>query len=134
MLAPAVTPLALRLVRLRLLLRFGLRARERSRLGRLSRRLDERQFGLRRVVGAEEPGLPAVEIGLVADVEEQHPGDGGLTVRELDRAGVVLALHRLRNRVRGRGDAQVRVDAELVRRDLRLDAVLAVEDRQGGAA
>src|SRR5690349_9799502 len=99
MLAPAVSLL----LRLRLLLGAG----ERSDLRRGGRRLDRGEARLRRVVGVEEAGLPAVEVGLVADVEEEETGDGLLAVRELDRARVVLGLQLLGHGVGGRRHAEV---------------------------
>ena len=78
---------------LRLLLRLG--AGQGSRLSRVCRVADEREIRLRGVVGVEEAGLPAVEIGLVADVEEEQAGNGPLAVREGDRLPVVAALLRL---------------------------------------
>src|SRR6266566_7315115 len=116
------------------LLWLRLRAGQRPGLRGLGGGPDRGQARLRRVVGVEEPRLPAVEVGLVADVEEQQAGDGRLAIRELYRLLVVGGLHRLRHRVGRARDAEVRVGAELAGGDPGLDAVLAVEDRQRGAA
>src|SRR5690242_10948145 len=63
-------------VLLRLRLRRHFRAGERARLRGRRARLHGSKARLRRVVGVEEPGLPAVEVVLVADVEEEEAGDG----------------------------------------------------------
>src|SRR5262245_319834 len=95
-------------------LRLRLRAGQRARLGGLGGALDHGQVGFRRVVGVEETRLPAVEVGLVADVEEQEAGDGRLAIRKLDRLLVVGALDRFRDGIARRGDAEVGVSAELL--------------------
>src|SRR6185312_4735103 len=117
-------------------LRLGsrLRARQRTGLSGLGGGLDQLEVRLGSVVRVEEPGLPAVEVGLVADVEEEQALDRGLTVGELDRPHVIGTLDRLRDGIQGRWDAEVRVGAELLERDLGLDSILAVKDRQRSSA
>src|SRR5437879_4789938 len=91
-----------------------LRARERFGLSGLGGRLDQLEVRLRSVVGVEEARLPAVEVGLVADVEEEQALDRGLAVGELDRPCVVRTLDRFRYCIQGTWNPEVRVGAELV--------------------
>src|SRR5437868_14302586 len=101
-------------------------------------RLDDRlanvrQVGLRRPVGVEEPGLPAVQIALIDRVEQVETTHVGLAEGKLNRVAVVLPLYRLRDRFdRRRLDA--RVFARLCRRYLRLDAELVVAYRERRSA
>src|SRR5437763_15505690 len=96
-------------------------------------RLDDRlanvrQVGLRRPVGVEEPGLPAVQIALIDRVDQVETTHVGLAEGKLNRVAVVLPLYRLRDRFdRRRLDA--RVFARPSRRYLRLDAELVAVDR-----
>ena len=59
-------------------------------------------------------------------VEEEHPGHAVLAGGELERAAVVLGLRRLVDRS---ARLLALVERALRRRDLGLDAELAVEDR-----
>src|SRR5690348_15498780 len=107
-------PLTKRMLATPTRLELRLRAGQRAGLGGLGGALDHSQVGLRCVVGVEETGLPAVEVGLVADVEQEEAGDCRLAIRELDCLLVIGALHRLRDGIARRRDADVGVGAELL--------------------
>src|SRR2546421_6415558 len=92
-------------------------------------RARRREARLRRAVRVVEARLPAVEVGLVDRVEEEEAADGRLAERERDRLRVVGALGGRVGRLRRRRLA-AGVERRLVGRDLRLDAVLVVDDRE----
>src|SRR5262245_17493363 len=79
------------------------------------------------VVGA---GLPAVEVGLVEQVEEVDRDHVRLACGELERLLVVLGLGLLGHRVIAERRVDVRLRAQLALRDDRLDAELGVRDRE----
>src|SRR5205085_9855136 len=95
----------------------------------LDGRARRREARLRRPVGVVEARLPAVEVGLVDRVEEEDAAHVRLAEDERERLGVVRALRGRVDGLRGRRLA-AGVEARLRRRDLRLDAVLVVDDRQ----
>src|SRR5690349_808702 len=96
---------------------------------RVHRRPDQREVRLGRPVGVVHARLPAVVVGLVGDVEDEEAAHRRLAGRDLQRLVVVRRLHPFGDRFRRRrlGTA---VEAPLRDRNLRVDAVLVVEDRQ----
>jgi hypothetical protein len=76
-----------------------------------------------------DAGLPVRTAALVVREEEQHPDDRRLAEGQRERLLVVRGLGRLADGFRGRRLGPG-VESCLARRDLRLDAILAVEDGQ----
>src|SRR6266508_4524465 len=76
--------------------------------GRITDRLEARLRPPVRVVGAR---LPAVQVGLVDQVEEDDPDDGRLADGELEGLPIVLGLRGLVDRVEPEWRLEVRVGA-----------------------
>src|SRR5919109_2371520 len=94
------------------------------------RLLDETPARLGRAVREVEARLPAAVVGLVGDVEDQEAADRRLARSHLQRLAVVRGLRALRNGLRQLASG---VEAALGLRNLGIDAVLVVDDRQLGA-
>ena len=108
-------------------------ARDRA-AGRAVERPGDRPLArLRRAVDVVDSGLPGRPRALVTRQEEEHPDHVGLAEGERERLPVVARLDVLAHRLRRRG-LGARVERGLARRDLGLDAVLAVQDRQRRSA
>src|SRR5437764_510958 len=98
----------------------------RRRLAFARRRADSLEAGLRGVVRVPHAALQTGEAPLVVHVEEAEHAHGRLAACQLDRLAVELRLGRGRD---AGHDLSPGVERQLVLRNRRLDAVLAVHDR-----